>query len=47
MGKTSVTALVPVLGGAMPSGIPVTVGVNILWITSCNFWSKQTDRGSN
>jgi hypothetical protein len=47
MGKTFGIGVVAMLGGAMPSGIPVTVGGDILWITSCNFWSKQTERGPN
>jgi hypothetical protein len=49
MGKTFGIALVPVLGGAMPGGTPggsVGEGAYALWITSCNFWSKQTFRKS-
>ena len=48
MGKTFGIALVPVLGGAMLGGTPVTVrgGGDMLWITGCNFLSKQTVRES-
>jgi hypothetical protein len=49
MGKTFGIALVPVLGGAMLGGTPggsVGEGAYTLWITSCNFWSKQTVRKS-
>jgi hypothetical protein len=43
--------LVPVLGGAMLGGTPVTVrGLiycgDILWITNWNSWSKETVRKS-
>jgi len=45
--KAFVLALVPVLGGVRLSGTPVTArGADILEITSCNFWSKQTVRKS-
>jgi len=46
MGKTFGIALVPVLGGAMPNDTPVTVRrADILWVTGCIFWSKQTVKG--
>jgi hypothetical protein len=51
MGKTFGSELVPVPGGAMLGATPVIVrGLiywgDILWITTCNSWSKETVRRS-